>query len=135
MSPGKDGDKVAGVVGVTMVGKESNRGRVLDRCIAAIGGEHSSYEGIQRGVGALAEEDMPEFGRRIARVFSTALWRLRGAPTSEAQEDAMGDAREMSLLDSKEGVALRPGFLVAEGAEGLAFSLDLRELGGHFRPT
>ncbi len=131
VSPGKDGDTVAGVVSVTMAGKELNRGRVLDRCIAAISGEHSSYEEFSEEFGALAEEDMPEFGRRIARVFSTALWRLRGAPTSEAQEDAMGDAREMSLLDWKE-VALPPGFLVAEGAEGLAFSLDLRELSGRF---
>lgn len=43
----------------------------------------------------------------------------------------MADAREMSLLDWKE-VALPPGFLVAEGADGLAVSLDLRELSRRF---
>jgi hypothetical protein len=133
VSPGKDGDAVAvaGVVTVTMGGKSLNRDRVLDRCIAAISGEHGSYEEFTEEFGAMPEEEMPEFGRPITRVFSRALWRLAGAPTSEAQEVSMDDAREMSLLDWKE-VALPPGFVVAEGAEGLAFSLDLRELSRRF---
>ncbi|MBK7826775.1 S8 family serine peptidase [Nannocystis sp.] len=131
VAPGKDCDEVAGAVTVTMRGKPLDRTRVLDRCIEAISGDHSSYEEFTEEFGAMPEEDMPEFGRKITRVFSTALWRLTGAPASEAQELAMDDAREVSLLDWKE-VALPPGFLVAEGADGLAVSLDLRELSRRF---
>lgn len=131
LRPGARSDEVAGALTLTMGGKPLDRGRVLDRCIAAMSGDHDSYAAYVAEFGPFTAEEMPEFGRRIARVFSRALWRLTGAPTTAAQEDSMSRVVDSSLLDWKE-IDLPPGFVVARGGDGLACSLDMHELSRRF---